>query len=163
MFVNEKEYSLDIIRISFLVIFNIIFFVAGGREHPSSVWISHGFIHFSYIMLLVTHLLIGKSSDSVIFGFSLYSISAAYFFLEFIVGLIFIFIRNASCRVALLTQITIAGIYAVLILACMIVNENTAENQELHIDEITFIKENSSRVRQLIGSISDKKANKELE
>ena len=147
----------------FLIIFNTIFFVAGGNEHPASVWISYAFIHFSYIMILATPLLIRKSSASAIFGFSLYSISSVYFFLEFVVGLVFIFIGSESYKTALLTQIIIAGIYAILLLANMIANEHTADNIERHEEEIIFIKESSSRVKLLLGKLSDKKLNKELE
>ena len=140
-----------------------IFFVVGGSDHPSSVWISYAFIHLSYIMILVTPLLIRKSSSAAIFGFSLYSISSVYFFLEFFVGLVFIFIGNESYKTALLTQIIIAGIYAILLLANMIANEHTADNTERHEEEIIFIKESSSRVKLLLGKLSDKKLNKELE
>lgn len=159
----KKNILWILLDLVFLIIFNTIFFVAGGSEHPSSVWISYAFIHFSYIMILVTPLLIRKSSSSVIFGFSLYSISSVYFFLEFVVGLVFIFIGSESYKSALLTQIIIAGIYAILLLANMIANEHTADNIERHEEEIIFIKESSSRIKLLLGKLSDKKVNKELE
>lgn len=146
----------------FLIIFNTVFFVAGGCEHSASVWISYAFIHFSYIMILATPLLIRKSNCSAIFGFSLYSISSVYFFLEFVVGLLFIFVESESYKAALLTQIIIAGIYAVLLLANLIANEHTAENIERHEEEVVFIKESSSRIKLLIDKSSDKKANEEI-
>lgn len=157
---NVLWFFMDLV---FLVIFNTIFFVVGGNEHSASVWISYAFIHFAYIMILATPLLIRKSSSSEIFGFSLYSISSVYFFLEFVVGLVFIFIGSESYKAALLTQIVIAGIYAILLLANMIANEHTADNIERHEEEIIFIKECSSRVKLLLGKLSDKKVNKELE
>lgn len=159
----KKNILWILLDLVFLIIFNTIFFVAGGNEHPASVWISYAFIHFSYIMILATPLLIRKSSNSAIFGFSLYSISSVYFFLEFVVGLVFIFIGSESYKSALLTQIIIAGIYAILLLANMIANEQTADNIERHEEEIIFIKESSSRVKLLLGKLSDKKVNKELE
>lgn len=159
----KKNILWILLDLVFLIIFNTIFFVAGGNEHPASVWISYAFIHFSYIMILATPLLIRKSSSSAIFGFSLYSISSVYFFLEFVVGLVFIFISSESYKAALLTQIIIAGIYAILLLANMIANEHTANNIERHEEEILFIKEISSRVKLLLGKLSDKKVNKELE
>lgn len=159
----KKNILWILLDLVFLIIFNTIFFVAGGSEHPASVWISYAFIHFSYIMILATPLLIRKSSSSAIFGFSLYSISSVYFFLEFVVGLVFIFMGSESYKAALLTQIIIAGIYAILLLANMIANEHTADNIERHEEEITFIKESSSRVKLLLGKLSDKKVNKELE
>ena len=147
----------------FLILFNTIFFVAGGNEHPASVWISYAFIHFAYIMLLITPLLIRKCSSAAVFGFSLHSISYFYFFAEFVAGLIFIFAKGESYKPSLLTQIVIAGIYIILLIVNMIANENTADSIDRHERELVFIKESSSRVKLLIGKLSDKKADKELE
>ena len=87
---NKKSVLWILLDLVFLIVFNIVFFVMGGAQHPASVWISYGFIHFAYIMLVVTPFLIRKSSSAAVFGFSLYSISSAYFFAAFIVGVIFI-------------------------------------------------------------------------
>ena len=38
----------------FIIIFNAMFFILGGTDHSVSVWISYGFIHFAYLMLIVT-------------------------------------------------------------------------------------------------------------
>lgn len=94
---------------------------------PASVWISYGFIHFAYIMLLITPKLIRKSSSSAVFGFSLYSISSTYFLVAFIVGVIFIFVRPESYKGSLVVQVIIAGIYAVMLISHMIANEHTAD------------------------------------
>lgn len=160
---NKKSILYILLDLIFLVIFNVVFFVAGGTEHPASVWISYGFIHFSYIMILITPLLVRKSSSAVIFGFSLYSISSTYFFVEFIIGLIFVFIKSESYKPALITQIILAGIYAILLISNMIANENTADSLEKHEYEVAYIKNISSRVKLLVGKANDKKANKEIE
>ncbi|MDL2232379.1 hypothetical protein LJC63_02200 [Ruminococcaceae bacterium OttesenSCG-928-L11] len=160
---NKRTVLWIILDLVFLVVFNTVFFVVAGTEHPASVWISYGFIHFSYIMVLVTPFLIRKSRSAAVFGFSLYSISSGYFFVEFIVGLIFIFIGSDSYKAALVVQIVIAGLYAVLLLSNMIANDHTAEDVERHKYEVTFIKDASSRIKLLVGKASDKKANKEIE
>lgn len=160
---NKKSILYILLDLVFLAVFNTVFFVVGGTEHPASVWISYGFIHFSYIMILITPFLIRKSSSAAVLGFSLYSISAAYFFAEFIVGLIFIFVRSESYKAALVVQIIIACIYAILLLSNMIANEHTADSVERHEDEVSYIKTASSRVKILMGKANDKKANKEIE
>ena len=160
---NKKSILYILLDLVFLAVFNTVFFVVGGTEHPASVWISYGFIHFSYIMILITPFLIRKSSSAAVLGFSLYSISAAYFFAEFIVGLIFIFVRSESYKAALVVQIIIAGIYAILLLSNMIANEHTADSVERHEDEVSYIKTASSRVKLLLDNTNDKKANKEIE
>ena len=102
---NKKSVLWILLDLVFLIVFNTVFFVAGGMSHVPSVWIAYGFIHFSYIMVLVTPFLIRKSSSAAVFGFSIYSISATYFFVEFIVGAFFIILKQDSYKPSLITQI----------------------------------------------------------
>lgn len=160
---NKKTVLYLLLDLVFLIVFNTVFFVICGMEHPVSVWISYGFIHLSYIMILVTPFLIRKSSSATVFGASLYSVSHVYFFVEFMVGLVFIVIGSDSFKAALVVQVIIAGIYALMLLANLIANENTADNVERREEEVSYIKETASKVKVLIGKASDKKANKEIE
>lgn len=160
---NKKSVLWILLDLIFLVVFNTVFFVAGGTDHTASVWISYGFIHFAYLMVLVTPFLIRKSSSAAVFGFSLFSISSTYFLLEFVVGLIFIFMKSESYKASLIVQVIVAGIYAALLLSHLIANEHTADSVERHEEEIAYIKTASSRVKALIGKANDKKANKEIE
>lgn len=160
---NKKSILYILLDLVFLVVFNTVFFVVGGTDHPASVWFSYGFIHFSYLMILVTPFLIRKSSSQAVFGFSLYSVSAVYFFVEFIVGSVFIIIRSESYKASLVVQVIIAGIYSVMLISNLIANEYTADSVERHEDEVAYIKNAASRVKMLMGKASDKKANKEIE
>ena len=160
---KKKNILWILLDIVFLAVFNTVFFMVGGTDHPASAWISYGFIHFSYLMILVTPFLIRKSSSQAVFGFSLYSVSAVYFFVEFIVGLVFIFIGSESYKTSLVVQVIISGIYAVMLISNLIANEYTADSVEQHEDEVAYIKNAASRVKMLMGKASDKKANKEIE
>ena len=160
---KKKNILWILLDIVFLAVFNTVFFMVGGTDHPASAWISYGFIHFSYLMILVTPFLIRKSSSQAVFGFSLYSVSAVYFFVEFIVGLVFIFIGSESYKASLVVQVIISGIYAVMLISNLIANEYTADSVEQHEDEVAYIKNAASRVKMLMGKASDKKANKEIE
>ncbi len=147
----------------FLAVFNILFFMLGGTEHPASVWISYGFIHLSYIMILLTPVLTRKSSSAAIFSFFLHWISVAYFFVEFFIGIIFILIRSDSHMPATVVQIIITGIYAAVLLANMVANEYTADDIANHESEVAFIKKASSEIKPLLDKLDDKKASKEIE
>lgn len=160
---NKRSVLWILLELIFLAVFNTVFFVAGGTKDTASVWISYGFIHFAYLMVLVTPFLIRKSSSAAVFGFSLYSISSTYFLLEFVVGLIFIFMKSDSYKAALIVQVIIAGIYAILLLSHLIANEHTADSVERHEEDVAYIKTASSRIKALIGKAKDKKANKEIE
>ena len=160
---NKKSVLWILLDLVFLIVFNTVFFVAGGMSHVPSVWIAYGFIHFSYIMVLVTPFLIRKSSSAAVFGFSIYSISATYFFVEFIVGAFFIILKQDSYKPSLITQIIIAGTYAVILLSHLLANEHTADSVERHETEVAYIKSAASKVKLLMGKMNDKKANKEIE
>lgn len=160
---NKKSVLWVVLDLVFLIVFNTVFFVVGGIDHTSAVWISYGFIHFSYLMVLVTPFLIRNSSSKAVFGFSLYSISATYFLVEFVVGLVFIFIKSESYKMSLVVQIIIAGIYAIILLSHLIANEHTADSVERQEYEVAYIKKATSRVKALNGKMNDKRANKEIE
>ncbi len=160
---NKKSILYILLDLVFLVVFNTVFFVVGGTEHTVSVWISYCFIHFSYLMMIATSILIRQSSSATVFGFSLYSISATYFFVEFIVGLIFILFSSESYKAALLVQVVLTGIYAVILISHLIANESTADEEERREAEVAYIKNASSRVKLLVGKVTDKKVNKQLE
>ena len=160
---NKKSVLWIILDLVFLIVFNTVFFVAGGFEHPASVWLSYGFIHFAYLMVIATPFLIRKSSSAAVFGFSLYSISSTYFLIEFAIGLIFIFLRQESVKAALIVQVIIVGIYAVILISHLLANESTADSIERREEEVSYIKTAASRVKALIGKLDNKKANKEVE
>ena len=160
---KKKSVLLLVLYLIFLIVFNTVFFVGAGFEHPDSVWLSYGFIHFAYLMVLLTSCLIRKSGSAAVFGFSLYSISSTYFMIEFIVGVIFIFLRQENVKAALIVQIIIAGVYAVILLSHLLANESTADSLERREEEVSYIKSASSRLKYLIGKLDSKKANREIE
>lgn len=160
---NKKNVLWILLDLVFLVVFNVVFFVASGTQHPASVWISYGFIHFAYIMLLVTPFLIRKSSSAAVFGFSLYSISSTYFFVAFIAGTVFIVMHPETYKASLLVQVVIAGIYAVMLLSNMIANEHTADSIERHEVEIQYVKQSSAMLKGIMEMTDDKALKKKIE
>lgn len=161
---NKKKVVLGILLdLVFLIVFNTVFFTFGGMEHSTGAWISYGFIHFSYLMVLTTPLLTRKSSASSVFGMTICGVSSVYFIIEFVVGLIFMLINPETIKASLSVQIIIAGIYLVILILNLIANEATADNLQKQADEVTFIKNASSRVKAMMDKADDKKANKTVE
>jgi len=152
-----------VLDLIFLIIFNAFFFLLGGAEHSASVWISYGFIHFAYFMLLLTPLLIRKGKSSAVFGFSLYSISAGYFIVGLIAGGIFILVAPESMTIALLVQLCIAGLYAIIFVSNMITNEGTADAEEKRQYQIAYVKDASAMLKGILESVSDKEVKRKVE
>ena len=114
-------------------------------------------------MVLVTPLLIRSSSSAAVFGFSIYTVSTTYFFIEFVTGLVFIFLNMDTVQVAIIVQVILAGLYAVMLISTLLSNERTADDIEQQEQEVAYIKESASRVKVLIETAEGKKAKKEIE
>jgi hypothetical protein len=152
-----------ILDLIFLVIFNAIYFVAGGVDYKISAWISYGFIHFAYLMLLLAPALTRNGKSAAVFGFSLYSVSSVYFFAEFVLGVVFILISPDSYKAALLIQLIVAGLYGIALISNMLANEHTAAAEEKRQYEIDYVKKASAELKGMINTVSDKEAMKKLE
>jgi len=152
-----------ILDLIFLVIFNTIFFMAGGTDHSTTIWISYGFIHFAYLMLVLTPFFIRKGKSAHVFGYSLYTISAVYFLIQFVTGLAFIFISPESNTAVFLIQLCIAGLFGIILISNMIANEHTANAVEVRQNQIAFVKDASAKLKFLLDVVSDKEAKKHVE
>lgn len=147
----------------FPVIFNAMFFTLGGTDHPASVWISYGFVHFAYVTTLATPYLIREGKSAAVFGFSLLSVSYTYFFLEIITGVIFILAAPAGYKAAFLTQLCIAAIWAIGFLSNMQANEHTAEAEEKRQPQIEYVKNATAEMAAMLDSVSDRETKKKIE
>ena len=160
----DKKIALRlIVQLIFIVVFNMFFFVLGGTEHNLSVWLSYGFIHFAYLMLAATPYITPKGKDAVIFGFALYSVSSIYFFIVLIIGIIFIAAAPESHTAALLIQLSMAGLYGILLILHLIANEHTAETEEKRQPQIEYVKNATAQLKRILGGIEDKAAKKKIE
>lgn len=153
-----------LLAVVFLLVFNILFYTVCGTENSVSVWVSYGLIHFSYILAIATPFL--SKNDAVttpVLGLSLKSISIIYLCVEFVVGIIFIFIGSNSYRLSLIVQSIILAVYLLTLFYNMIINKNTSDSVRRHEAENVYIKRNSLRVKMLLDKSSDKKVDKIIE
>ena len=160
---KKSNYMQIIVSSIFLIVFNAVFFVTGGAERKTSVWISYAFIHFSYFMILLTPYLYRKGNKSAIFGFSLYFISSVYFAIEFIIGVIFILVALSGYKAALLTQLCAAGLYGIIFVADIMTNDRTSEAEEDRQNQIAYIRDASGKIKILLTKIADENIRKRIE
>ena len=159
----KKGIIITIMDLVFLAAFNIIFFIAGGTEHTQSEWIAYAFIHFSYVMLLLTPLLTRRSSSAYIFGASISTVSYVYFIITFIIDLILIFVKSDSYLPAVIINVIITAIYILMLMSVLLANEHTADSVEKHEDELKYVKNASTKLRLILSSIDDKVTEKEVQ
>lgn len=159
----KKNILNTLVRLIFLIVFNILFFVITGTKHSNTVWLSYGFMHFSYIAFATTPLFIKKDSNKLVLGFPLYSVSAFYFFVEFVVSLFFMFGVSDSFNLALSIQLILSGIYIALFISNAIANDATNEPGTRQSSEAIYINTLSSEAKILINKAKEKETKKALE
>lgn len=160
---KKRVVYLTIVSLIFIIVFNVVFFVVWGSKHPLSGWISYGFIHLAYIMMLTTPFFTPKSSNAAVLGATSEYISIVYFIVELVIGSIFIVIKSESYIAALLVQLIALGVYAAIFIANLISNEQTAENVAQYEEKVAYIKIAASKVKPLVGKTSDKRSEKAVE
>ncbi len=147
----------------FPVVFNITFFSVTGSEHPVSVWISYAFINIAYFMLPSIPLLIKKYKSRTDIVRPLYLIASIYFFIELVVGILFIYLNQGTINPAFIIQMIMFGIFAAIFISNLMVNNKTHESLSKHEDEVSYIKGMASRVHALLDNMPDKASNRSIE
>lgn len=145
----EKKIIKGIIYAIFPVLFNVVFFMLGGIEHPASVWISYAWIHVAYFIVVITPLFSMKTKSVKIFTFTARQISISYFLIEFIIGLIFIFIKSERVKAAVIFQLIPLGLFLFVFLVNMLYSKHTADSEQRQSSEVAFIKCTASKVQTL--------------
>jgi hypothetical protein len=139
------------------MVFNFLFFMLGDAgEAGTPVWISYGFIHFAYVLLLVTPLMVRQGGTDYIYRRPLFAITTAYFLVELVVGVIIILVAPDGIKAALIIQVILATICLACLLTHLIANEHTAESTTRHETELQYVKESSARVQAVLQQITDK-------
>ena len=149
----------------FVIVFNLLFFMLGNTgDAKTSVWISYGFIHFAYFVLLITPLLVRKGNNVITdYRRPLYVVASAYFFTVLIVGVTLILIAPETVRVTIIIQVVLAALFLSWILVHLIANEHTADNAERRESELQYVKNSSAKLQSVLQKITDKTTAKNVE
>ena len=153
----------SLIHLIVVALFNALYFGIGGVDHPASAWISYGFIHFSYVMVIITPYITQKGKDRATYAASMYTITSAYFAIELIVGAIIIIVAPEGHKFSLFSQLIMAAIYLIILFGNMIADEHTAKSVEKHEAELIYVKESCSMLKVIMSDISDKQLYRKIE
>ena len=124
---RNKPLKYILLALIFPVVFNLIFYMSFGAEQPSSVWVSYGFIHFAYVLIIFTPVLCKHKRRTSTNSKTIFVLAGIYFFASFVVALVFIFLKPESIISPLLAQIVLFGIYSFLLLSSLFVNVDSVD------------------------------------
>lgn len=139
----------------FLAVFNFLFFFLGGTEHPQSVWISYGFIHFAYLGIWLLPRMLGTKHESNYYlSGPIFGMCLNYFIIEFIVGVLFIFLSMESVTWALCVQVIVCGIFMFFILGMAKANQITGQRMQKREADIQVYRSACMEVKKLVPRAS---------
>ena len=154
---TKKNVLTIILDSVFVVAFNILFFVTGGTQHISSVWTCYGFLHFAYLMVLITPVIDAKGKTAYLSKLTTYTISLIYFFIELIFSIAVFTSEINKIKLIISVQTIITAIYIILLMSNLLTNDSIARKQERHDLENDFIKTISSKAKFIESITADPK------
>ena len=158
---NKRNILTIILDSVFVAAFNILFFVNNGTSHPTSIWICYVFLHFAYLMVLLTPLIESKGKTSYVSKLTTYSISLLYFLLTLFFAVFVFFYNNMENQNQIRTNLVISiltiltAIYLVVLLSNVLVNDSIANKQVRHDIENDFIKTISAKTKYIESITND--------
>ena len=127
---TKKNILTIILDTVFIIAFNILFFVNGGTQHISSVWTCYGFLHFAYLMVLITPVIDAKGKTAYLSTLTTYTISLIYFFIELIFSIAVFTSEINKIKLIISVQTIITAIYIILLMSNLLTNDSIARKQE---------------------------------
>ena len=148
----------------FLIVFNLLFFMFGDvKNFETSVWISYGFIHFAYFLLLLTPCFVRPGNMYYAYRRPLFLVTTTYFFVELFVGVMFIIVAPETVKVTIAVQTVLVAMFIAWLLAHLIANEHTADNVEKREDERKYVKISAAELNSIMRQISDNTLKRKVE
>ena len=154
-----------VIGLIFLIVFNVLFFLLGGTERSDTEWVCYGFIHVSYLCLLVTPLFCNAGKGETVLSASLYLRALFYFFIELAIGLGFIW-YNAYNPIAILWPVIIQGIllavFLILQLMSVLANDATKASLAKQRQERVYIRSLAENLKEAMRQVKDPTLRKQM-
>ncbi|MDL2307558.1 toll/interleukin-1 receptor domain-containing protein [Desulfovibrio sp. OttesenSCG-928-C06] len=146
----------------FLITFNILFFLFQGTENTPSVWISYGFIHFAYFMVLLTPYIAAGGRGSSALSFPLYAVSTVYFLAQLALGIVLIHLNPANHIHTLAPQLVLLAIFAVFLFSTLLANKSSSGNMAESAGH-SFIKQLKTDLEIAMKDVADTQKRKLME
>lgn len=151
----KKRVLWILLDLVFLILFNVLFFLTGFNKAEPKVWICYGFIHFSYLMLIVTPALVRKNRECAVLGFPLYYISSVYALATLAVGSALILLPIKGWKVSVIVMLVLTCVYLVMLLSVLIANEDTVDAVESRQVEVAFIRTMAALADEALSCTAD--------
>ncbi len=105
------------------IIFYTLFFAIAGPDAPASAWIACLFFTLAVGATVATPFIFRKSKIRHFLGIPVGYISIGYFLVEFLIGFIFVLLRQKNPAASVTLQLILFVLYCIVVLSLLLVNE----------------------------------------
>ena len=120
---NKKSVLWYLLEFMVAIIFYTLFFAIAGPNAPASAWIACLFFTLALAATVATPFVFKKIKIRRFLGIPVGYISIGYFLLEFLVGFIFVLMRQKSPGASVTLQLILFVLYCIIVLLLLLVNE----------------------------------------
>lgn len=160
---TQKNILTIILDSVFIVTFNVLFFLNGGTQHVAAVWTAYGFLHFAYLMVLITPLIALKGSTAVLSKTTTYTLSLLFFIVELLFAIVTFITKTERVKMVISIETVLCAIYVIILVINLLADDSIANKQKRHESENDFIKGISNQIKYIQTLVSDNDAKKKLE
>lgn len=139
----------------FVIAFNVVFFLNAETLHTASGWVCYAFLHFAYLMVLVTPLIEVRGTTAYLSKFSTYLVSLLYFLLELIFTIVIFYSKIDKTKLVIIIQTIFTAFYFIILISNLLANNNIARKQSSRDIQIDFIKTISTKAKFIASITSD--------
>lgn len=127
---NKKILYEFLLCLVFIAVFNCIYYMTGDiSDRNAGAWLAYAMIHVVYILVVII-MFSGRHTPAPELNVPVYMISAGYFVIELIAGIIFIAVNAEGVRLQIIVQVVLAGIYMLCVLPVLAANAHTVQSVE---------------------------------
>ena len=151
----------------FLIVFNVCFFLLTNQSdlfpdgRITTTWINYGCIHAAYILLLLTPLLLPRVAQKDA-EMTVYTLNLSFWWFELVLSSVLIFYAIPLVYNVII-QVICWGYALTRLFILMLVNNDTAEKQQRHNNELLYVKTAESLLKTMLNSIDDKATYRQVE
>lgn len=158
--INVFWYALESV---FLVVFLVFFFTLSKAPHHASVWVAFCAIILSYLSVVLTPFMVRKGAAEADYRRPLFVASTAYFLIAFVFNLIIILVNPEHAKLTVLVNIILFAAYAVFLLANLIANEHTGDQEDVRAAELKYVKEGASLLKSQLSRVHDRELSRKIQ
>lgn len=151
----------------FLIVFNVCFFLLTNQSNIfpdgriTTTWINYGCIHAAYILLLLTPFMLPRVAQKDV-EMPVYTTNLSFWWFELILSSVLIYYAIPLVY-NIIIQVICWGYALTRLFILMLVNNNTAEKQQRHNNELFYVKTAEGLLKTMLDNIDDKATYRRVE